>query len=313
MSHYQHPEGIVESIHIGENTRIWAFTHILPGAIIGRDCNICDHTFIENRVVIGDRVTVKNGVQIWDGITVEDDVFIGPNVTFTNDTFPRSKQYPEQFATIIIQKGASIGANATILPNLTIGRYSMVGAGAVVTRNVPPYSVVTGNPARISGYAATSSSTTTSSISASEISEDGHDIGIKGVRLFKLPLIRDLRGSLSFAQYEEVLPFLPKRYFIVFDVPSKEVRGAHAHRSNQQFLVCVKGSCSIVVDDGQSRVEVQLDTPRMGLGIPPMVWGIQYKYSADAVLLVLASEEYNAEDYIRDYDEFIDILDKKQN
>ena len=150
---FVHKKAIVEDgAKVGNQTRIWAFAHILPGAVIGQDCNLCDHVFIENDVMIGDRVTVKCGVQLWDGVCLEDDAFIGPNVTFTNDPFPRSKQYPEKFARTIVQKGASIGANATILPGIIIGAGSMVGAGAVVTRNVPPNAIVVGNPARISGY-----------------------------------------------------------------------------------------------------------------------------------------------------------------
>ena len=125
---------------------------MLPGAVIGADCNICDHTFIENDVRVGDRVTIKCGVQLWDGIRIEDDVFIGPNATFTNDPFPRSKRQPEQFDRTVVRQGASIGANATILPGVTVGVNAMVGAGAVVTRDVPPLAVVTGNPARITGW-----------------------------------------------------------------------------------------------------------------------------------------------------------------
>src|SRR5210317_648429 len=108
MSYFKHEKAIVESEKIGDGTRVWAFAHILPGAKVGRDCNICDHTFLENVVVVGDRVTIKPGVQLWDGVTIEDDVFIGPNVTFTNDLFPRSKQYPQHYATTLIRKGASI-------------------------------------------------------------------------------------------------------------------------------------------------------------------------------------------------------------
>ena len=143
-----HPNALVETTHIGEKTRIWAFCHVLPGARIGSDVNLCDHTFIESDVIIGDRVTVKCGVQLWDGLRVEDDVFIGPNATFTNDPFPRSKQYPEEFMKTILRKGASIGANATILPGVVIGEYAMVGAGAVVTKDVPPYTVVAGRQAQ---------------------------------------------------------------------------------------------------------------------------------------------------------------------
>jgi UDP-2-acetamido-3-amino-2,3-dideoxy-glucuronate N-acetyltransferase len=146
---FTHETAIVESKSIGEGTRIWAMAHVLPGAVIGKLCNICDHTFIENDVVVGDRVTVKCGVQLWDGITIEDDVFIGPNATFTNDIFPRSRQYPEKFPRTYVRRGASIGANATILPGITIGERAMVGAGAVVTRDVPRLAVVVGNPARI--------------------------------------------------------------------------------------------------------------------------------------------------------------------
>ncbi|WP_312454364.1 acyltransferase [Pseudescherichia sp.] len=139
----------VQSSHIGENTNVWQFSVILPGAVIGDNCNICAHTLIENDVVIGNRVTVKSGVYIWDGVTLEDDVFIGPCVAFTNDKKPRSKVYPEQFSRIVVKKGASIGANATILPGIVIGEGAMVGAGAVVTKDVPANATVVGNPARI--------------------------------------------------------------------------------------------------------------------------------------------------------------------
>ena len=149
MNFDKHPQSIVESDRIGKNTRIWAFVHILPGAQIGSDCNICDHVFIENDVVVGDRVTIKSGVQLWDGLCVEDDVFIGPNVTFTNDKFPRSKQYPETFLKTYIKKGASIGANATLVPGVEIGEGSMVAAGALVTKDVPPWKLAIGCPAKI--------------------------------------------------------------------------------------------------------------------------------------------------------------------
>lgn len=149
MNARQHPLADVQSTHIGLNTRIWQFVVILPGARIGADCNVCSHTLIENDVVIGDRVTIKSGVQLWDGLRIEDDVFIGPNVTFTNDPFPRSKQYPHAFAVTTVKAGASIGGGATILPGVTIGKSAMVGAGAVVTKSVPDYAVVVGNPARI--------------------------------------------------------------------------------------------------------------------------------------------------------------------
>ena len=143
-----HPMTDVQSKNIGEGTSIWQFCVVLPGAKIGSYCNICSHCFIENNVTIGHRVTVKCGVQLWDGLQIEDDVFIGPNVTFTNDMRPRSKQYPDEFTPTIIRKGASIGANATILPGVEIGVGAMVGAGAVVTKSVLAGTIVVGNPAQ---------------------------------------------------------------------------------------------------------------------------------------------------------------------
>ena len=138
----------VATTEVGVGTRIWQFVVILPGAKIGTECNICAHVFIENDVIVGDRVTIKCGVQLWDGLRVGDDVFIGPNATFTNDKFPRSKQFPAKFLETIIENGASIGAGAVILPGITIGQGSMVAAGSVVTKNVASKSLVQGNPAR---------------------------------------------------------------------------------------------------------------------------------------------------------------------
>ncbi|MEK5036068.1 acyltransferase [Paenibacillus sp. FSL R7-0302] len=153
MKHYfTHPQAIVESEEIGEDTRIWAFAHILPNAIIGSNCNINDHTFIENDVVLGDNVTVKSGVYIWDGVRIKDNVFIGPNVTFTNDLRPRSKQYPSVFLETILEEWVSIGANATIIAGNTIGKYAMVGAGSLVTKNIPNNTLWYGNPAKFKGY-----------------------------------------------------------------------------------------------------------------------------------------------------------------
>lgn len=146
-----HPTADVQSQNIGKGTNIWQFVVVLPNARIGDNTNICAHCFIENNVVIGNDVTIKCGVQIWDGCSIEDKVFIGPNVTFTNDLFPRSKQDFELKKTLL-QKGASIGANATILGGVTIGQYAMVGAGSVVTKNIPEYTIWYGNPAKMMGY-----------------------------------------------------------------------------------------------------------------------------------------------------------------
>jgi UDP-2-acetamido-3-amino-2,3-dideoxy-glucuronate N-acetyltransferase len=302
-SAYLHPLADVQTSHVGARTRIWQFVVALPGAKIGTDCNICAHCFIENDVVIGDRVTVKSGVQLWDGMHVGSDVFIGPNVTFSNDKFPRSRQHQERPLSTHIESGASFGGGAVILPGLRIGRNAMVGAGAVVTRSVPANAIVVGNPARIVGYVGAKEGRVDSQRQA----PSGHsrESKVSGVGIHQLPRVSDIRGSLTVGEFERSIPFEAKRYFMVFDVPSVETRGAHAHRKCHQFMICVRGSVSIVADDGTNREEFLLDRPDLGLHLPPMVWGIQYKYTADGVLLVFASNYYEPEDYIRDYDEFL--------
>jgi acetyltransferase-like isoleucine patch superfamily enzyme len=290
---------------VGEGTRVWAFAHVLPGARIGADCNICDHVFVESDVVIGDRVTVKCGVQLWDGVRVGDDVFVGPNVTFTNDPFPRSKVYPDAFPTTTIGAGASIGANATILPGVSVGRSAMVGAGSVVTKDVPPHAIVVGNPARITGYVDAGQGALTD---APVVVGPAVTSRVPGVQLVQLTRADDLRGSLVAANFVPDLPFFPRRFFTVFGVPTTDVRGAHAHRRCHQLLICVQGSVHALVDDGTVRQEFVLDRPDVGLHVGPMIWGTQYRYTEDAVLLVLASDEYDAGDYIRDHDEFLAVV-----
>jgi acetyltransferase-like isoleucine patch superfamily enzyme len=304
---FQHSDALVESPNIGDRTRVWAFAHVLPGAQIGADCNICDHTFIENDVRVGDRVTVKCGVQLWDGVTIEDDVFIGPNATFTNDAFPRSQQRPEKFIQTLVKQGASIGANATILPGITIGEKAMIGAGSVVTRNVPPMAIVAGNPARIVGYVGATAAE--SAGLAAPLGEVGAGpTSVAGVTLHRLPFVHDLRGMLSAGEIGTHVPFDVKRYFLVFGVSGKEIRGEHAHRKLHQFLVCAHGRCHLVADDGANRQEFLLDNPTIGVYLPPLVWATQYKYSEDAVLLVLASDRYDPSDYVRDYSEFLRLI-----
>jgi acetyltransferase-like isoleucine patch superfamily enzyme len=299
---FVHAQAICETANVGPRTRIWAFAHVLPGARVGADCNICDHTFIENDVTVGDRVTVKCGVQLWDGVRIEDDVFIGPNATFANDRFPRSKRRPKAFLTTVVKEGASIGANATILPGITIGRGAMVGAGAVVVASVPPYAVVAGNPARIVSYCDAGPAVAEAAV-RTEAARAGKS-RVRGVFVERLAAVEDLRGKLVAAEIEAFLPFRVKRFFMVHGVPGREVRGQHAHRTCHQFLVCVRGTCRVIADDGTHRQEFLLDNPATGVYLPPKTWGVQYDYSADAVLLVLASHAYDPRDYIRDYEAF---------
>lgn len=293
----------VQSSEIGFDTRIWQFVVVLPSAKIGQDCNICSHCLIENDVVIGDRVTVKSGVQLWDGLRVGDDVFIGPNASFANDRFPRSRQKPEKLLVTTLHDGASIGAGAVVLPGLEIGRNAMVAAGAVVTRSVPPNAVVVGNPAKIVGYVDAARGEDANKASA-KTEAGASATHVKGATLHRLPRVADIRGSLTVGEFDRSIPFAAKRYFMVFGVPSVETRGEHAHRECHQFLICVRGSCAVVADNGTQRQEYLLDRPDIGIHLSPMVWGIQYKYSADAVLLVFASHYYDSSDYIRDYSEF---------
>jgi acetyltransferase-like isoleucine patch superfamily enzyme/dTDP-4-dehydrorhamnose 3,5-epimerase-like enzyme len=275
---------------------------VLEGAKIGADCNICDGVFVENGATVGDRVTLKSGVQLWTGVELEDDVFVGPNATFTNDPFPRSRQHPEEYARTVVRAGASIGANATILPGLEIGQGAMVGAGAVVTRPVPAHAVVKGNPARIRGYVQASGSPL--EISAPEAGQT--PLPVRGVHLQRFPEFADLRGRLSSGEVPgDGVPFAPRRWFLVYDVPSREVRGEHAHKACDQFLICVSGQVMVAVDDGEERAEVLLDAPTLGVYVPAGIWASQFRYSAEAVLLVLASHPYDPDDYIRDYDEFL--------
>jgi UDP-2-acetamido-3-amino-2,3-dideoxy-glucuronate N-acetyltransferase len=291
MSVYVHPAGINESPNVGPGTRIWAFSHVLPGAVIGSNCNICDNVFIENDVVVGDNVTIKCGVQLWDGIEIHDNVFIGPNVTFSNDPFPRSKVYMKEPARTIVENGASIGANSTILPGLRIGQGSMIGAGSVVTKNVPPNAVIMGNPAQVVRYSGT----------APEIAEKAI---VKSTGLIEFPTFSDERGLLSVLDGAST-PFEPKRTFFVYDVPNRHVRGEHAHLECHQLLVCVTGSVRVHLDTGSERSEYILTSPNQALHIPPLVWASQFQFAPGTVLMVLASHPYDPNDYLRTYESFL--------
>lgn len=308
MSFFRHPQALCESDKIGPRTRVWAFAHVLPGARIGSDCNICDGVFVENDVIVGDRTTIKCGVQLWDGVRLGNDVFVGPNATFTNDVFPRSRVQPPSFAETVVEDGASIGANATILPGVHIGSGAMIGAGTVVTRSVPPNAVVVGNPGRIKGYVTDNAKPIAPAIPAPMAEGALPPSRVKGVRLHRFNRFSDIRGSLTVGEFERDLPFAPQRFFMVFDVPTQETRGEHAHKRCHQFLICIKGSVRVLADDGNHRDEFVLNAPDLGLHLPPMTWGTQYQYSCDAVLLVFASETYDAEEYVRDYDEFLRMV-----
>jgi acetyltransferase-like isoleucine patch superfamily enzyme len=292
---FSHDDATVETSDVGEGTRIWAFAHILAGARIGKDCNIRNNVFIENQVTLANRVTVESGVQLRDGLYAEDDVFIGPNATFCNDPFPRSKNHLASYPETRLLRGASIGANATILAGLTIGRHAMVGAGAVVTSNVPAHAVVVGNPARVVRLT-----------DAAPMNPESSPF------LSYVDLITDQRGDLMVRQVGSSLPFVPQRVFVILNVPGKHIRGDHAHKQLHQYLVALSGSVDVVLDNGLKREHVCLDTPRLGLYVPPMTWCTLYNYSPGAVVMALASDIYDANDYIRDYEVFCEMKEPEK-
>ena len=253
---------------------------------------------IDPAVHLPDDVVVQAGAYLGPGVLLEPGCRIGPNVAFVDGTAPT-----------IVRRGVQIGANATLHAGITIAAKAVVRPGAVVSRSVPPGAIVDGNPAAIVGYVDTQAGPAgvlhaTAPVQGATV----EPLPVRGVTLHHFPVIPDLRGNLTVGDFQRQIPFEPRRYFIVFGVPSREVRGEHAHRECHQFLLCLRGSCSVVADDGQQRVEVLLDAPQRGLYLPPMTWGIQYKYSSDAMLMVFASHHYDAADYIREYDEFLEAI-----
>lgn len=293
-----HGAALCESTNLGPGTIVKAFARLAQDVRVGAQCDIGSFAFLDTAVVLGDRVAVSSGARLGSYVRVEDDVEIGPNVVFVGSG-------DQGKPATLVRAGACVGANATILDGLTIGSKSRINAGAVVTRSVPPNAIVTGNPAQIVGYVDTAGQhrvgggSGTSGVRATSVS---------GVTLHQMAKVEDLRGNLSVGELGRDVPFEVKRYFLVYDVPNMEIRGEHAHVHCHQFLIAVKGSLHVVVDDGRHREEIVLDRPSLGLHLPPLTWGIQYRYSADAVLLVLASHHYDAADYIRDHDQFLALV-----
>ena len=264
-----------------------------------KDYFVDDRAVISRDALIGPGCVVSSGAVLCGGVVLQARVMVGPNVVFVE---------PESTLKVIsttVHEGVRIGANATIYSGVVLAIESVVRPGSVVTRSVPPRAIVDGNPAAIVGYVGTEPGT-----ASLERFEQAPGVVIEstpvhGVSVHTFPVVPDLRGNLTVGEFNTNIPFTPMRYFMVFGVPSKEVRGEHAHRQCHQFLICARGSCAVVADDGSRRVEVALDVPYRGVYLPPMTWGIQYKYSADALLLVFASLPYESADYIRDYANFL--------
>jgi serine acetyltransferase len=271
------------------------------GASVAADAQLGDFVVVYPGAAIGAGCHVRGFTQVWDGVRLQDGVDLGPGVTI---------EAPEDGRTsdVVVGAGTRVGAGALICRGVRIGQGAEVAAGAVVAQNVPPYAIVAGSPARVVNYvqqAEKPAGIELHSVATLPATPSIVRLGVGDVTLHRFKYVRDPRGDLSVGEFAREIPFVPKRYFLVMNVPNDKIRGEHAHYRCHQFLVCVKGSCAVVVDDMKSRVEVPLDTPDVGLYLPPMTWGIQYKYSSDAVMMVFASDYYEADDYIRDYDEFI--------
>ena len=276
------------------------FSVVDPSAQVGAGSVLGPHVFIDALAIVGEHCVIESGAHVARGTIVEDHVYIGANVAFASP--PGGMKLP-----VVVKQGAWIGANVSIVAaGIVIGAKAVIRPGTVVTRSVPPGAIVEGNPGNIVGYVDAAQGPAGAATVAGTSGKPAVEVTpVKGVTVHHFPVVRDLRGNLTVGEFERQIPFKPMRYFMVYDVPSRELRGEHAHHQCHQFLICLRGSCAVVADDGVHRVEVALDSPDRGLYLPPMTWGIQYKYSADAMMLVFASDYYDRDDYIREYADFI--------
>jgi acetyltransferase-like isoleucine patch superfamily enzyme len=277
-----HQTAVVEfKAALGKEVTLGCFVQVCDHANIGDQAVIEGLTIIPSNVSIGNRAQVGFGTCFVTSVSNNERTHIGHDVILG--------------ARCVVHNGVSIGPHAVIAP------------GTIIHRSIPSLAIVEGFPAKIVGYVGVN-------LSKQEKTENNKAITkvrstlVRGANLHKMLRVPDIRGSLRVGEFDRDIPFLSRRYFIVFDVPSMETRGEHAHRECHQFLICVRGSCSVVADDGFNRQEFLLDEPDVGIHLSPMVWGIQYKYSPDAVLLVFASDYYDGADYIRDYSEFRQLV-----
>ena len=308
-------EGLnAQSRQIGVGSEVSDYSIIQEGAVIGTGSKIGPHCLIERNVVIGNHVVIEAGVHVCDGVRISNNVAIGSNVTFLRPHIYNPTVESEVIIHTEVQSGASIGGGAIIGAGITVGANAKVAPDAVVRHTVPANALIEGSPAKIVGYANLSSTSMAVAVDGIDDGTDNNsgnvlaDSDAKRVHFWGTS---DSRGTLTVVNIPADVPFTPKRFFTVYGVPSGEVRGEHAHKECHQFLICVSGSCSVVLDDGSTQCEVSLDSPQVGLYVPPMIWGTQCQHSRDAVLLVLASHEYDEADYFRNYAKFLRACEKQ--
>lgn len=275
---------------VGAGSRVGVGSILRDGVRVREQCRIGDYVLVEGAVEIAEGAEIDSFSHIRGPATIGRQVRVGSHSCVGGG--------------VAILPSATIGAHATILSPVTVGEFAMVEAGAVVMKNVPANAVVAGNPAKIVRYHRAVSSPTLLGY-AREMQEGVMETRVPGVNVFHMPVFEDLRGNLSVGEIGKHIPFEVKRYFLTFEVESEEARGEHAHRTLHQMLLCVHGRVHILADNGEVREEFILDRPNVGLHLPPMVWGVQYRFSPGAVLLVLCSDVYDPGDYIRDYRTFL--------
>lgn len=279
MSFHQHTTAICESNTIGDQTSVDAYSVISKTARLGKHCKIGCFSHIKDKCDIGNQTSIGSNCVIAEKVQIEEDCKLGDNVS--------------------------------ILAGIQIGQGAVIRSGSVVTRHVPPHAIISGNPAEIEYYASENVESLDQSIVTSNKKIDAPlslDVGRSA--LWPLPNFDDMRGTLTVSEYEKDLPFKPERSFLVYNVPNNKIRGEHAHKQCDQFLIAVHGTLSILLDDGKARREVQLQSPDQGVYMPAGIWGTQYKFSSDAVLLVFASRPYENDDYLRTYADFLNYINQ---
>lgn len=287
---------------IGRPRQMGLYSTVHCSARLGLQVDVGDHVLVEAMVQIGNRVVIQAGAKLCEGLVVADDVIVGINAVLAASLSVHVGQ-PVASPDTRIGQGVHIGANAVVLRGTIIGDRARVEPGSMVSANVPHDAIVAGNPARIIGYVDTP--ITRGSVAKPSPQPSSQSLRVRGASLVTLPQVQDLRGLTIFSEIGKQLPFVARRFFFVADVPGREVRGEHAHKTLHEFLVCMKGALSVMLDDGIAREEIRLDAPTLGLHVPPQVWRVVYKYTPDALLLSLCSHEYDPADYIRDYGDFV--------